>query len=176
MMIMPTLPAHEPAIEAMLDDAFGADRQKRTAYRLRQGQRPVPGLNFVALDGPILCGSISLWPIQLDDQPALLLGPIAVAQSCRGKGLGGTLIAQSLAAARAQGHDIVMLVGDVDYYRRFGFDNGHTAQWQMPGPVDQPRLLAQSLRGTPLPVSCRILPPQSVSLAAPAECQSACQP
>jgi predicted N-acetyltransferase YhbS len=173
MIISPTLPAHELAIEAMLDDAFGPDRFNRTAYRLRQGQRPAVGLNFVVSDGPVLCGSISLWHINLDAQPALLLGPIAIAASCRGKGLGGALIEQSLAAARAQAHDAVMLIGDLEYYGRFGFGNVHTADWQMPGPVDQRRVLAQSLQGNPLPGACKILAPQPVGLTTPAERQRA---
>jgi predicted N-acetyltransferase YhbS len=173
MMIVPTLAEHQPAIDAMLDEAFGADRQSRTAYRLRDGQVPADGLSFVVMDGPVLCGSISLWHIRLDDGPALLLGPIAVAQSCRGKGLGGGLIMASLAAARAQGHDIVMLVGDLDYYGRFGFGNVHTANWRMPGPVDQTRVLACSLQGKPLPGHGAILPLQPVRLAQPAERQSA---
>jgi predicted N-acetyltransferase YhbS len=171
----PTLPAHQLAIGALLDDVFGADRTARTAYRLRDGQSPARGLSFVVTDGPVLCGSISLWHILLDDAPALLLGPIAVAQSCRGKGLGGALIMQSLGAARAQGHDIVILVGDLDYYGRFGFGNAHTAAWQMPGPVDQQRVLALSLQSQPLPSACVILPPQPIRLAAPAEAECASQ-
>jgi predicted N-acetyltransferase YhbS len=175
MKISPTLPAHGLAIDALLDDAFGPDRTSRAAYRLRDGQSPAAGLSFVVSDGPVLCGSISLWHIQLDDVPALLLGPIAIAQSCRGKGLGGALIMESLSAARAQGHDIVMLVGDLDYYGRFGFGNVHTAGWQMPGSVDQQRVLALSLKGQPLPGACAILPPQPIRLAAPAEAERASQ-
>jgi predicted N-acetyltransferase YhbS len=169
MKISLALPAQQPAIDAMLDDAFGPDRFARTAYRLREGQSPVAGLNFVVTDGPVLCGSISLWRISLDHVPALLLGPIAIAESCRGKGFGGALIMQSLATARAQGHDMVMLVGDLDYYGRFGFGNAHTTHWQMPGPVDQQRVLALSLKGTPLPGACRILPPLPVGVAVPAK-------
>ncbi len=169
MKISLALPAQQPAIDAMLDDAFGPNRFTRTAYRLREGQSPATGLNFVITDGPILCGSISLWHIQLDHAPALLLGPIAIAQSCRGKGFGGALIMQSLAAAKAQGHDIVMLVGDLDYYGRFGFGNVHTSNWHMPGPVDQQRVLALALKGTQLPGVCKIRPPLSFGVAAPAK-------
>jgi predicted N-acetyltransferase YhbS len=168
MKISLTLPVQQPAIDAMLDDAFGPDRFARTAYRLRDGQSPAAGLNFVVTDGPVLCGSISLWHIALDGLPALLLGPIAIAESCRGKGFGGALILQSLGAAKAQGHDIVMLVGDLDYYGRFGFGNVHTQGWQMPGPVDQQRVLALSLSGAVLPGPCNILPPRLVGVAAPA--------
>lgn len=173
MKISLTLPTQQPAIDAMLDDAFGPDRFARTAYRLREGQSPAAGLSFVVTDGPVLCGSISLWHITLDDVPALLLGPIAIAQSCRGKGFGGALILQSLVAAKAQGHDIVMLVGDLDYYGRFGFGNVHTQSWQMPGPVDQQRVLALSLKGAALPGACSILPPLPVGIAAPAYAERA---
>ncbi len=52
---------------------------------------------------------------------ALLLGPVAIHPTRQGEGLGGLLIRESLAEARRQGWERVMLVGDAPYYGRFGF-------------------------------------------------------
>ena len=157
----PASPAHQPAIDALLDDAFGADRRQRTAYRLRGATPPL--VSLVVEDGPVLCGTMILTPVRLlpagsPEQEALLLGPIAIAPGCRGRGLGGTLIHAGLQAVKALGADIVMLIGDPPYYGRFGFSNMATAGWRLPGPVEQHRIMALSLAGQLVPQNCTLLP------------------
>lgn len=153
MHITQTTAADRLEIEQLLDAAFGPDRHNRTAYRLRDGSTPVAELCFVARrneggEKAHLCGSIEFWPIEVVSQttgealPALLLGPIAVAEECRGVGLGGQLIRLGLETAEKLGHSLVVLVGDPEYYSRFGFSNEATGAWTMPGPVEQRRLMA----------------------------------
>jgi predicted N-acetyltransferase YhbS len=135
-------------IEALLDDAFGADRKSRATYRLRDGNARIEDLSFLVRDGDgHLCGSIEFWPISLRDKvgertPALLLGPIAVAVQCRNKGVGKLLIRHGITAAHALGYDLIILVGDPEYYHRFGFSNRNTQNWHMAGQTEQHRLLA----------------------------------
>ena len=51
--ILPQQPQDQPGIEDLLDQAFGIARRTKTSYRLREGERPVPGLSFVAREtGP----------------------------------------------------------------------------------------------------------------------------
>ncbi len=76
---------------------------------------------------------------------ALLLGPVAVDEAQRGTGLGGRMIRRGLAAATALGHRAVILVGDVPYYGRFGFDAEPARRLILPGPVDTRRFLALAL-------------------------------
>lgn len=153
MHIYQTTAADRPEIEQLLDTAFGLDRHNRTAYRLREGATPVEQLCFVARreEGGCnahLCASIEFWPIEVacpktgESLPALLLGPIAVAEECRGLGLGGQLIRLGLETAEKLGHHLVILVGDPEYYSRFGFSNAATGAWTMPGPFEQRRLMA----------------------------------
>ena len=52
---------------------------------------------------------------------------------------------RALAAARAAGHGLVLLVGDEPYYRRFGFAVVPRGRLAMPGPVDPARFLALEL-------------------------------
>jgi len=155
MHITQTTAADRPEIEQLLDAAFGLDRHNRTAYRLRDGATPIEELCFVARreDGDCkghLCASIEFWPIAVACRktgatlPALLLGPIAVAEECRGLGLGGQLIRLGLETAEKLGHPLVILVGDPEYYSRFGFSNDATGAWSMPGPFEQRRLMARA--------------------------------
>jgi predicted N-acetyltransferase YhbS len=137
-----------PEIEALLDQAFGADRKDRAAYRLREDNARIDDLSFLVreADGH-LCGSIEFWPIALKDKneertPALLLGPIAVALECRKKGIGKLLIQHGIKSAYATGHNLIILVGDPEYYHRFGFSNQGTEKWHMGGQSEQHRLLA----------------------------------
>ena len=55
------------------------------------------------------------------------------------------LAGEGLARASAQGFRLVVLVGDVPYYGRFGFVSVPPGQITLPGPVDPKRLLALEL-------------------------------
>ena len=84
-------------------------------------------------------------PVSAAPWPALLLGPIAVHPTRQGEGLGGVLIRDSLALARAlpDGGARVLLVGDAPYYSRFGF--APLAQVVMPPPTNPDRVLGLAL-------------------------------
>jgi predicted N-acetyltransferase YhbS len=133
------------ARERLLDEAFGADRHEKTSERLREGRRPADGLAFTMQADGRLVGTIRLWNISAGGVPALLLGPLAVAKSHEGMGLGSKLMRHALAEATWLGHKAVLLVGDAPYYSRFGFDVGLTESLMLPGPVDRARFLGLEL-------------------------------
>ena len=138
-------PQHAATIETLGDAGFGKDRHTLTAYKLRNGVEPDKDLCLVALDADEIVGTIRFWPVSIGDTPALLLGPITVAPSHRGSGVGGMLINEGLERARKNGHSIVLLVGDEPYYQRFGFKRALAESLTLPGPVDDARFLAQEL-------------------------------
>ena len=53
--------------------------------------------------------------------PALALAPVAVRPDHQKRGIGSALIRAGLAACRADGHRIVVVLGHAEYYPRFGF-------------------------------------------------------
>ncbi|MCV6825242.1 MULTISPECIES: GNAT family N-acetyltransferase [Halocynthiibacter] len=109
-------------VEALYDLCFAPGREALTSYRFRDGVPPVEGLSLVARDEEgILAGAIRFWPVQVDNQPVLLLGPVAVHPTRQGEGLGDLLIRSSLEKATNESWERVMLVGDEPYYGRFGF-------------------------------------------------------
>ncbi len=138
---------HAPAIERLLDEAFGETRWHKTSQRLRDGQTPQRELSLVALDRGRLVGTVRLWPILVGKRGrrALLLGPLAVDAAWRDHGVGAALMNEAVARARAAGETSVLLVGDAPYYARFGFRADKTAGLPLPGPVDRRRFLGCEL-------------------------------
>lgn len=131
-------------VEALYDLAFGPGREGLSSYRLREGVAPVAELCRVARDDAgVIGGAIRYWPVRVGGRPALLLGPVAVHPTHQGEGIGGALIADSLAAARALGWERVILVGDVPYYGRFGFARLEAVE--MPPPTNPERVLGLAL-------------------------------
>ena len=139
------------SIEELLDKAFGVTRHRKISYCYRVGIEPIASLALVAETDERLVGSIRYWPIALESCPALLLGPLAVDPGLRGGGIGRRLVRDSLALAASRGADLVFLVGDLEYYRQFGFERT-PPDIVMPG-EDPDRL--QWLRLGSAPLRCR---------------------
>ena len=149
------LEAVPPAmIEEVLDRAFGEDRHARTAYRIRAGMEWLPALSFAALDADeMLVGTIQCWPVALRDKegravPLIMVGPVAVLPERQGEGYGKGLMAAMLDAEKRLASDgqtpfAQVLIGDPDYYDRWGYSNAMTRGWRCPGPYESERLLAR---------------------------------
>lgn len=133
------------AREALLDACFGDNRHQRTCQRLRDGRAPAEGLAFSAVREGRLVGTVRLWHVSAGGIPALLLGPLAVEDTCRKLGLGAALTIHALAMAKARGYRAVLLLGDAPYYRRFGFTSAKTSELSLPGAFERDRLLGIEL-------------------------------
>lgn len=137
--------ADDAEIESLHAEAFGPGRFARTAFRLREGALHDPALSFVASAGEDLIASVRLTPIVIGNRPGLLLGPLAVRPTHKGRGAGKQLVRISVAEARGAGHAVVLLVGDIPYYGPLGFEQLPRYAVTLPGPVDPERLLAAAL-------------------------------
>ena len=133
------------ARERLLDDSFGPSRFEKTCERLREGRLAARGLALVAVEGEAIVGTLRFWHVDAGGAPALLLGPLAVAQSHRELGLGGALMRMGLDRAAALGHEAVILVGDEPYYSRFGFARPPMQGLDLPGWYDPARFLGLEL-------------------------------
>jgi predicted N-acetyltransferase YhbS len=135
-----------PALSELSAQAFGPGRFARTAYRIRQDVPPVARLSLAgSLDGRLV-GGIRFTAVSIgEENKALLLGPLVVQPAHNGKGYGTALVGEGLKRAGAEGFRLVLLVGDMPYYGRFGFVPVPRGQITLPGPVDPARLLALEL-------------------------------
>src|SRR5574337_1629072 len=104
-------PADRPAILKLEERAFGPGRFAKTAYRLREGAEPDWSLSYLARIGGMLVGANTMTRLEIGGAPALLLGPLTVEEAFRARGLGEALAQRSLAAAKAAGHSLTILVG-----------------------------------------------------------------
>jgi len=131
-------------VEALFDHSFAPGREALSSYRLRDGVSPVAALCLVARDADgILAGAVRHWPVTVAGQKALLLGPIAVHSTRQGEGLGALLMGRAVDIARHAGWSRIMLVGDYQYYGRYGFFRLEDVV--MPPPTNPERVLGLAL-------------------------------
>jgi predicted N-acetyltransferase YhbS len=160
--ITPLSHADAQAVEALLDAAFGADRQTRTAYRIREGMTSISALSFAAFDSARLIGTLQSWPVYVGNAPLTLVGPVAVAPDVQRGGIGRKLMTALINAA---GDTPMVMIGDPEYYGRFfGFAADATGGWEVPGPVERHRLLARNAGGLP---ETGMMGPRAFALAEP---------
>ena len=147
-MIKPEPAVLAGAVERLYDEVFGPARFHKASYLFREGVDPVRELSWIALEGDRLVGALRYWPILVGQagHSALLLGPLAIAQDRAGKGIGRALMFKTLDLAAQLGHDLVLLVGDVDYYKRFGFVPATPHGFVMPGESRPDRLQVAPLK------------------------------
>ncbi len=144
--IIADAPEYSDAVEALYDDVFGPGRFAKTAERLREGNQKIADASLVAIDSEGLTGVVRVWPVKVGEKGrAAFLGPIAVAERRRGNGVAFKLMERAIGVCREQGYAAVILVGDFDYYERFGFHRAGEGRFQLPGPVDQNRILIRDL-------------------------------
>lgn len=152
--LIPLTAVPEAMLEELLDRVFGQERHARTAYRIRAGMDWLSAMSFAALDAnEMLVGTIQSFPVALVDTharalPLIMVGPVAVLPERQGEGFGKGLMAAMLdaearLAADGQTPFAQVLIGDADYYGRWGFSAAMTSGWQCPGPYEPERLLAR---------------------------------
>ncbi|MCL2382903.1 MAG: N-acetyltransferase [Oscillospiraceae bacterium] len=100
------------------------DEQDYVLY-LRASERHIFELELVAEDDDIIIGHIMLTKTKIETNEKviqeLLLSPISVQLEYRNKGVGKLLVKESFEIAKRLGYSAVFVVGDPEYYLRFGF-------------------------------------------------------
>jgi len=145
-------PECAPAIEAVLNRAFGPGRHAKTSERVRErGAAAEPALSRVALDDAgAAVGVCRIWRVaaSLATPPAPLyfLGPLAVDPEVQAVGLGLSLTREVVAACRAAGGAGIVLVGAERFFRPLGFTLVPAGRLALPGPFDPNRLLWLELK------------------------------
>ena len=123
-------PADYEAIYTFVKLAFSTAKvsdgtEQDFVNQLRAGPGYIPELALVAEEDGEIIGHIMLTRRKLEsagrEVQALLLAPLAVKSEFRGRGLGAKLTRIAIEKAREIGFEAVFLVGDPDYYSRFGF-------------------------------------------------------
>lgn len=126
MEIRPERPGDEAAIAKVIEAAFALARHRdgteaQIVERLRDDA--ALSLSLVAVDDGEIVGHVAFSPITIDgaDRKWFGLGPVAVQPNQQGKGLGSSLIREGLDRLLEIGAAGCVLVGESEYYARFGF-------------------------------------------------------
>ncbi len=135
--IRPERPEDAAAIDALLRAAFPAAEEADLVRHLRDGGDLA--LSLVAEENGEIIGQVAFVPVALDPDPGYRswgLAPISVHPRRQGQGIGSALTKAGLDLASASGIGLVLVLGDQNYYGRFGFDTmlaaGIDAAWAGP--------------------------------------------
>ena len=145
--IVPETSDHAAAVDDLVARSFGAGRNRKTVYRLRERTVPLGHLCFVALDpDERVLAALRFYPVRAGETPAILLGPLAVEPAIRGQGVGRSLVRHGLDTARDAGEALCLVVGDPRYYAPYGFEAAVRHGLVLPGPVDPRRFQVAALQ------------------------------
>lgn len=106
-------------------------------------------ISLVAVDDEKVVGHVMFSRMQTSFR-ALGLAPVAVLPGYRKRGIAARLIEEGIAQAGKGGWDGIFVLGDPDYYQRFGFAAAPAAAFD--SPYAGPYLMALALHENGLPV------------------------
>lgn len=130
-----------PAIERLLDRAFGPGRFAKVSERVRERLAcPLPAQSRVAWRGGSLIGCCRIFEIAVASRPVCFLGPLAVDPAAQSHGLGAALVEACLAACGEARYSAVLLVGAPGFFGRLGFAQVPPGRIVFPGPVEPARV------------------------------------
>lgn len=135
--IRPEAPCDHAAIHIVTEAAFrdhphSDGSEPAIIERLREDGDLA--LSLVAVDGDQIVGHLAFSPVSISDGTTHWygLGPVAVAPRLQNQGIGFRLVQRGLSEIRELGAHGVVLLGDPQYYTRFGF--AHHPRLTCPGP------------------------------------------
>ena len=131
-------------VERLLDLVFTPRRKLLSSYQLRNSANKVDNLSYVIKDNSKkVVGSIRFWNIKVDSHSSrgLLLGPLAIHPIYQSEGLGEKLVLNGIEKAHSDNWNWIVLVGDLDYYSKFGFSKNPTRGISIRNSLDNSRLL-----------------------------------
>jgi putative acetyltransferase len=132
-------PEDRAAIRFVNEEAFGRPDEADLVDQLRN--QGVVLASFVAevqerVVGHILFSRIAIETGRAASVPAVALAPMAVLAEQQGQGIGGELIKHGLGWLRAEGEQVVIVLGNPKYYSRFGFSTDKASSLSSPFPPE----------------------------------------
>ena len=104
--------------------------------RIRLSPDYIPELSLVAESDDIILGHIMFSRISVGQTEAIALAPLSVRTDWQRKGIGKLLVAVGHRQARKMGYFCSMVLGNPDYYSKFGYEK--TSSYGIIAPFDVP--------------------------------------
>lgn len=113
---------HEITVAAFLDAPHADHTEQFIVKALRDSG--ALSISLVAEDSTQIIGHVALSPVTISDGSSdwYGLGPISVMPNQQGKGIGSALMNAALAKLKSLNANGCVLLGDPNYYCRFGFN------------------------------------------------------
>lgn len=119
------------SVKEVLRESFFAEGKDEVYNEWEMAERVLSDEGFrkqlclVAEEGEAIVGYCLLTDARIEDEEGLALGPVAVREDLRGRGIGTRLIETCLGRAREAGFPWVIVLGG-EFYHRFGFESAKT--------------------------------------------------
>ena len=117
-------------VEALTREAFwniyvpGAN-EHLLVHNLRKTKEFIRGLDFVAIANQKIVGNIVYVETKIingdKEYTVLTFGPVSVLPEYQNKGIGAKLINHTVQLSKEMGYKAIIIYGDPEYYKRFGF-------------------------------------------------------
>ncbi len=117
------------AVYDLLRTAFGQNVEAELVSALRASGDAV--ISMVAEDDGEIVGQV-MFSCMKEPATALGLAPVSVLPTRQRAGIGTLLIERGLERAKLEGWEAVFVVGEPEYYRRFGFSIDAASGFQSP--------------------------------------------
>jgi putative acetyltransferase len=148
-LIYPERPEQYDQVYRVNELGFGRSNEAALVDALRAFDH----ISLVAEDGDEarIVGHILFTPVRIEKQGrpvrcrAFGLGPVAVLPERQRDGIGSELVRVGLLACRKKSCAVVVVVGDPNFYRRFGFVTANTKGLRFEHPVPDPNFMVLGL-------------------------------
>ena len=110
-------------VRGIVRAAFPGDAESKLVDALRENGKAI--VSLVAVNGNEVLGHILFSPVSTappSDARGIGLAPVAVRPDRQSQGIGSRLIREGLQSCKQLGFDYCVVLGDPDYYQRFGFE------------------------------------------------------
>ncbi|MEJ4046107.1 GNAT family N-acetyltransferase [Erwinia sp. SLM-02] len=122
MLIRTEIGVDAASIDGLLRRSFPTSAEAELVQQLREDGLLTLGVVATDDEGQVL-GYAAFSPVTLNEEDRQWVGlaPLAVDESVRGQGLGKQLVYEGLDTLNEFGYAAVVVLGDVDFYAKFGF-------------------------------------------------------
>ena len=120
--IQKEIPEQYQAVHEILITCFKRDAESKLVTALRKKGMVI--LSLVAVQNGNVAGHILFTPVTtspFSNIKGLGLAPLAVKPEYQKQGIGAELVQEGLRLCAEFGYDYIVLLGDPEYYQRFGF-------------------------------------------------------
>lgn len=135
---------HYDEVESVIQKAFENahytnGKEWLLVKKLRASEHFIPELSLIALYERQIIGHVLLSSIEITDasgrkHSSLALAPLSVLPEFQNKEVGSQLMLAAISSAKSTSFNSIILLGDPDYYSRFGFKPA--SQWSILPPFE----------------------------------------